>query len=133
MTGPRTPREVLSGLLGWTEHDKETSTNGNVDDELAAAGADVPAFLARVRERIAQVEEHDRLSWRAEARQKMAAHQQQRTGRYDALDHAALVAEVTRRQAAGTSAAQAFFHKLEKLTEDDLRTLLEDQDALEQK
>jgi hypothetical protein len=131
MTGPRKPHEVVSGVLDWAEHDEETTTKSDVDDELAAAGADVPGFLARVRERITEVEEHDRLSWREEARRKIAAQTQMRTGRYDALDHAALVAEVSRRQTATAGAAQAFFHKLEELTDEDLRTLLEDQDALE--
>jgi hypothetical protein len=130
MTSPRKPRDVVSGLLDWVEEDEHASATADIDAELAAAGADVPAFLARLRTRISVVEEEERLRWREEARKKIAAHRHERTGRYDAYDHAALVAELARRQA-GASGAQAFFHKLEELTDDDLRTLLEDQDALE--
>ena len=132
MTSARQPREVVSGLLDWVEKDEQPPTASETDAELAAAGVDVPAFLARVRGRIAQVEEEERLRWREEARKKIAAHRHERTGRYDGYDHAALAAELSRRHA-GAGGAQAFFHKLEELTDDDLRTLLEDQDALEGK
>ena len=132
MSSPRKPRDVVSGLLDWVEEDEQAPTESDTDAELAAAGVDVGAFLATVRGRIAQVEEEERLRWREEARKKIAAHRHERTGRYDAFDHAALVAELSRRQAPSGS-AQAFFHKLEELTDDDLRTLLEDQDALEGK
>jgi hypothetical protein len=130
MSDPRKPRHVVSGLLDWGEQDEREPTVAATAEELAAAGVNVPAFLTRVRGRIAQVEEEDRLRWRDDARQKMATHAQEPTGRYDAHDHAALVAELSRRQA-GAGGTQAFFHKLEELTDDDLRTLLEDQDALE--
>jgi hypothetical protein len=132
MTRPRKPRDVVSGLLDWAEKDEQAPSAAETDADLATAGADVPAFLARVRERIAQVEEQERLRWREEARKKMAAHRPGRTGRYDGHGHDALLAELSRRQA-NAGAAQAFFHKLEELTDDDLRTLLEDQDALEGK
>lgn len=129
---PRKPRDVVSGLIDWVEQDEEATVQSDTEAELAAAGADVPAFLARVRDRIAHVEEADRLKWRDEAQKKMAAHRQERTGRYDEYDRAALLAELSRRQAAQVG-AQAFFHKLEVVTDDDLRSLLEDQDALEGK
>jgi hypothetical protein len=124
----RKPREVLSGLIDWSEN--ASQDEAGLDEELAAAGVDVPAFLAKVRTRMAIVAEASRLSWRDEAQRKMAARKTVPSGKYSKLGHDALLAELTRRQAAGV--AQAWFHKFEELTDDDLRTLLEDQDALDE-
>jgi len=65
----RKPREVLSGLMDWSEDGSQDEAG--LDEELTAAGVDVPAFLAKVRARMATVAEASRLSWRDEAQRKI--------------------------------------------------------------
>lgn len=130
MTTPRKPRDVVSDLLSWSEADEQHSDDAAVDDELAAAGVDVPTFLEKVRARIADVESKERLAWRADARKKIAAHRARASQKYDSYDRSMLMTELAKRQASGE--ARAFFHKFEDLPDEDLRTLLEDHDSLDE-
>jgi hypothetical protein len=130
MSDPKKDRAIVRALLEFCE-DVEPSAS-EIEEDLRAEGVDIEAFLARVDARVGEVKEEERLSRLRAAREKLRSHKvRPRTHRYDDWDHGALVAELARRQAAQPQAG-AFHRNFEKMTDDDLRTLLEDQDETEE-
>ena len=129
MTTPRKPRDILAELLG--EPDGEAMTKEEIAAELAGARVDVPAFLAKVRARVKEVDEAERLAWKEAARKKLASRRTISTGKYEHSDRETLLAEIARRQARSDQ-TRAYFHKLEELADEDLRTWLEDDDSLDE-
>jgi hypothetical protein len=128
MGSQKKDRDLVSALLELCE--QHEPTDAEVDEELRAEGIDVPAFLARVDARVKEVQEEDRLALLRSAKEKAKARQARPRSRlYDRMDHSALVAEYSKRQAANPQAA-TFHRNFDEMTDDDLRTLLEDQDEL---
>jgi hypothetical protein len=128
MPDPKKPqRDAIAALLDLAAKDDQTAEEAEV--ELRAAGVDVDGFLTRLRTRLDRQAEENRLTWLHDARRRLET----RPGRpvpddLLRMDHAALVARVQKRQ--GEDGQHAYFHKLEELKDDDLRTLLMDLDDL---
>lgn len=131
MTDPKRkdPGQVLDELIYFADVSDDSSSDAT--EELRAAGVNIDAFMAEVSARILQVEDEDRLAWLRAAREKGAwSEPNSRTAKYAGFSHHELVGHVRKREVAGGQAS-AFFYKLDRLTEEDLRTLLEDLDDLD--
>lgn len=127
MADPKKPeRDPIAALLHFAIDVEQTPEEA--EQELRAMGVDVEGFLARVRARRAKQEDEDRTAWLRAAREKLRTETEKGTSRYDSMGHAQLVAEFHRRK---QQQAHAFFHKLEEIDDDDLRTLLMDLDDLD--
>lgn len=122
------PGQVLDELIYFADVSDDSSSDAT--EELRAAGVNIDAFMAKVGDRIRQIEDEDRLAWLRAAREKVAwAGPTSRAASYAGLSHDELVGHVREREVGGGQAS-AFFYKLDRLTEEDLRTLLEDLDDL---
>jgi hypothetical protein len=131
MADPRKPpRDPIASLLAFSADYEQTPEEA--EEELRAGGVDVTGFVSRLKSRLADQAEEVRLAWLTAARENLktpanvAAREE-----YAAMDTKGLVAALKGRQAVSPVAAQAYFHKLDELTDDDLRTLLTDLDDLE--
>ncbi len=129
MAEPKKPtRDPIAALLEFSTDYEQTAEEA--EQELRTAGVDVDGFAMRLRERLAKQADEARLEWLTTARAKLA-----KSGvtvipsRYETMDHAALIADLRERQSLPAQ-AQAFFHKLDEVKDDDLRTLLTDLDDL---
>jgi hypothetical protein len=119
----KSPRDAIVALLELAAKDDPTADEAEA--ELRAAGVDVDGFLTRLRTRLADEANAERLSWLASARRDLASHRARRPARdYKDLDRPGLIALVQERQ------AHVAFHKLQEQTDDDLRTMLMDLDEL---
>jgi len=126
----KSPKEALDALMDFAHLADDAPADAEA--ELRSAGVDIDAFMARVHEGIARVEEEDRLAWLRAARETASRPEPRRpASKYVGLSRAELEALVLRREV-GAGQASAYFHKLEEHTEEDLRTLLEDLDDLEE-
>jgi hypothetical protein len=125
----KTAEQTIDALLAFSsEHDDETTARA----ELEADGVDVADFLAKVRTRIDQAQDEKRLAWLHEGRRALGALQvRDRAARYEGLSRGELEARL-RSRPVGPSEASAHFHKLETLTDDDIRSLLADLDELDE-
>jgi hypothetical protein len=130
MSNQKKDRDIVGALFALSE--QHEPNDAELDEELRAEGVDVPAFLARVDARVKEVQEDERLALLRSARQKAAANRARpRSHLYDGMGHSALVAEYTRRRVVDPQAL-AFHRNFEEMTDDDLRTLLEDQDEIKE-
>jgi len=119
------PRDPIAAMLTLSVEIEQSPADAEA--ELRELGVDVDLFLARVRQRRAQEDEHERLAWLRAARDSLETGVIPVPSRYMTMDHEQLVDEFRRRE----QQAHAYFHKLERLTDDDLRSLLADLDELE--
>jgi hypothetical protein len=110
----KSPRDAIAALLDLAAKDDQTADEAEA--ELRAAAVDVDGFLTRLRTRLSEEANAERLYWRTSARPPARE--------YKDLDRPALIAIVQERQ------AHVAFHKLAEQTDDDLRTLLMDLDEL---
>lgn len=117
-------RDAIAALLAFAVDVDQTPTEAR--EELEEMGIDVEAFLTRVADRRAAASEEDRTAWLRAARARLKVEEREIPLRYRAMSRGELVAAYKQRQLE----AQAFFHKLEDVSEDDLRTLLMDLDDL---
>lgn len=122
-------RDSLDVLLEYSaEHDDPETARA----ELEAEGVDVPAFLSKVKARIAAVQNEARLSWLHEAkRSQQPLKVSDRKATYSSMERAELEARLRARATASLQAG-AYFYKLESQSDDDLRSLLADLDDLDQ-
>jgi hypothetical protein len=119
----KSPRDAIAALLDLAAKDDQTADEAEA--ELRAAAVDVDGFLTRLRTRLSEEANAERLYWRTSARRDLAAREARPPAReYKDLDRPALIAIVQERQ------AHVAFHKLAEQTDDDLRTLLMDLDEL---
>lgn len=130
MAEPKKPtRDPIAALLEFSTEYEQTAEEA--EQELRAAGVDVDGFVARLKERLAKQADEGRLGWLTAARAKL-----DKSGaavvpdKYKIMDRATLIAELRQRQSVPAQ-AQAFFHKLDEVKDDDLRTLLMDLDDLD--
>ncbi len=130
MAEPTRPtRDPIAALLEFSTDYEQTAEEA--EQELRAVGVDVDGFAIRLRERLAKQADEARLEWLTTARAKLAKSGMTVTpSRYETMDRSALIMELKRRQAVPAQ-AQAFFHKLDEVKDDDLRTLLMDLDDLD--
>jgi hypothetical protein len=132
MGDPKKPdRDAIAALLEFSVDYEQTVEEA--EQELRAAGVDVASFLARMRERQKRHEEEGRLAWLTTERAKLARRATEPRvvpAKYKAMRNDELIATLRQRQST-PGLAQAFFHKLDKITDDDLRTLLMDLDDLD--
>ena len=117
-------RDPIASLLASSDDDV---TPEEAEHELRAAGVDVDAFLSRARERKAQHAEAERTAWRRTARAEIDRVAPVRSPKYVSMSRAELMGEYRRREQQQMTA----FHKLETVSDDDLRSLLADMDDLE--
>jgi len=126
MADPKKPlRDPIAALLDFAVEVEQSPDEA--EQELRAMGVDVDGFLARARERRASQAEEDRTTWLRTAREGLKKEPQKSSSKYGSMGRSQLIAEYQRRQ----QQAQAFFHKLDEISDDDLRTLLMDLDDLE--
>lgn len=126
MADPKPPlRDPIGALLDFAVDVEQTPEEA--DQELRAMGVDVDGFLARARARRAGHAEEERTAWLRTAREALRKEPEKPASKYGAIGRPQLVAEYSRRQ----QQAQAFFHKLDEISDDDLRTLLMDLDDLD--
>jgi len=130
MADPKRPaRDPIASLLESSVEYEQTADEAEL--ELRAKGVDVDGFAARLKARLAKQQEEARLSWLSAARTKLAKSDPTVVPeKYKAMDRGSLIAELRNRQAAQAQ-AQAFFHKLDEVKDEDLRTLLVDLDELD--
>ncbi len=121
-------RDAIAALLRFSADYDQTAEEA--EKELRAAGVDVDGFQARLKARLAKQADEDRLAWMTSARAELAKPRHGDAGKYRAMDRTALVANLKARQKSPAQ-AQAFFHKLDEISDDDLRTLLADLDELD--
>lgn len=119
-------RDPIGALLDFAVDVEQTPEEA--EQELREMGVDVAAFLARARERRASHTDAERTAWLTIAREGLKQAPEKVSSKYRAMGRPQLVAEYKRRQ---EQQAQAFFHKLDAISDDDLRTLLIDLDDLE--
>lgn len=130
MTKPRkTQRETIDALLEFSsEHLDETTARA----ELEASGVDVAAFLTKVRSKVKAAQDEKRLAWLREGREALQRNATVNPSpRYLGMARPELEARLRARPMGGGEAG-AFFHKLEELTDDDLRSLLADIEELDE-
>jgi hypothetical protein len=120
------PRDPIAALLDFAVDVERTPEEAEKD--LRAMGVDVDGFLARARERRARQAEEKRTAWLKTARAELGKEPREPSPKYGSMGRSQLVAEYQRRE---QRQAQAFFHKLDEVTDDDLRTLLMDLDDLD--
>ncbi len=110
-----------------------------VDDELRAIGVDPTALAERGVQFVAKVREEERLSWQAQARARRAALETRASkaiGRVPAdMDRVGILARLDELRAADSRVGAAIKmaarkRKPEQSTDDELRTLLEEMEAL---
>ena len=118
MVDPR-KRDAIDALLGLDVNVDETPAEAEA--ELRSMGVDVDGFRARARERRAKHEEAKRTAWLRTARAGIDKTTPRSAAKYATMSHEQLVADFQSRK---QREAQAYFHKLEKINDDDLRTLL---------
>lgn len=119
--------QTLAARTGEVEYTAEEARTRLTED-----GVDVDAFLARLRARVKEERDNDRLRPLLAARERVQARRQRGGGArqlYLSWDAPQLEAELRRREAEGRHATG--HHNYEKLTVDDMRTLLADQDELD--
>ena len=127
MADPRKPqRDAIDALLRLDVNVDETPAEAEA--ELRAMGVDVDGFLARARERRAKHDEEKRTAWLRTARTGIGKTTPRSAAKYVAMSHEQLVADFHARK---QREVQAYFHKLEEINDDDLRTLLTDLDELD--
>ena len=117
-------RDPIAAMLDFAVDVDQTAEEA--EQELRDASVDVDGFLARARARRAKQADDERTAWLRTAREALRNNPHQTSSKYDAVPRAQLVAEYKRRQ----QQTHAFFHKLDEITDDDLRTLLMDLDDL---
>jgi hypothetical protein len=120
------PRDTIDELLDFATDRVEPREEAEAI--LRADGVDVDGFLARLRARVKGQRDATRLAPLNSARYAISRQRTQRVdSRYAGMGREALWDEVRGRGLAGTH-----YHKLEELTDDDLRTWLEDADAIDE-
>ena len=126
MADPKKPlRDPIAALLDFAVDVEQTPEEA--EQELREAGVDVAGFLARARERRARHADEERTAWLRAAREGLRKAPEKGYSRYGTMDRSQLIAEYQGRQ----HQVQAFFHKLDTIRDDDLRTLLVDLDDLD--
>jgi hypothetical protein len=119
------PRDPVAALLDFSEDCEETADEAR--QELLAQGVDVDGFLSKVRARLAAQAEAERTAWLVNAREQLSKRLPPTSSDlYGAMDRASLLSALKARPA-----ASAYFHKLETIEDEDLRTLLADLDDLD--
>jgi hypothetical protein len=127
MVDPKKPlRDPIAALLDFAVDVEQTPEEA--EHELREMGVDVAAFLAHARERRARHADQERTAWLRTAREGLKQEPGRSSLEYGAMGRSQLIAEYKRRQ---QQQVQAFFHKLDEISDDDLRTLLMDLDDLE--
>jgi hypothetical protein len=127
MAEPRKPlRDPIAALLDFGVEVEQSAEEA--EQELREMGVDVDAFLARAKGRRAELADRDRTAWLRAAREGLKTEPRSSSSKYGAMGRQQLIAEYHRRQ---QQQAQAFFHKLDEVSDDDLRTLLMDLDDLD--
>lgn len=127
MADPKKPlRDPIAALLEFAIDIEQTGDEA--EQELREMGVDVDGFLARARERRARQAEEERTAWLRKAREGLRRQSTKTSTRYASMERAQLVAEFKRRE---QQQSYAFFHKLDEVGDDDLRTLLADLDELD--
>lgn len=123
-------RDPIAALLEFSEDYEQTPEEA--EHELRAAGVDVVGFVGRLKTRLTDQADEVRLGWLTTARAtlKTTADISVRE-RYAAMDRKTLLAALKIRQTSSPEQAQAYFHKLNEVKDDDLRTLLTDLDDLD--
>lgn len=127
MADPKKPlRDPIAALLDFAVDVEQTGDEA--EQELREMGIDVDGFLARARERRARQAEEERTAWLRKAREGLRTRSARAPSKYASMERAQLVAEYKRHE---QRQASAFFHKLDAVSDDDLRTLLADLDDLD--
>jgi hypothetical protein len=127
MADPKRPsRDPVAALLDFAVDVEQT--HEEAEQELREMGVDVDGFLAGARQRRARHADEERTAWLTAAREGLRLGAVESPSKYLAMERPMLIAEYRRRQ---QQHAQAFFHKLDEVSDDDLRTLLMDLDDLE--
>jgi hypothetical protein len=127
MADPKKPlRDPIAALLAFAVDVEQTPEEA--EQELRAMGVGVEGFLARSRERRAKQAEEERTAWLTTAREGLTKEPEKSSSKYASMERSQMVAEYQRRQ---QQQAHAFFHKLDEISDDDLRTLLMDLDDLD--
>lgn len=132
VSGDQRPRRSVGQTLAERTDDIEY-TAAEARARLVEDGVDVDGFLARLNDRVKQERERERLRPLLAARERVQARRGSTRSfaeRYASWDGPQLEAEVRRRDAAGLHHATGH-HNFEKLTVEDMRTLLADQDELD--
>lgn len=131
MSDPKKPKkdqDAVDAMLS-SALDRVPSVE-EAEAELREDGVDVAAFLAGLDAKLKPYRDAARLSALNAARRAVMEDRQRPTTRspskYSTMDRAALRKEVEQRGLAGVH-----FNKLQELTDDDLRTWLEDDDDLQ--
>lgn len=122
-------RDPLDAMIDFASEYEQTPDEAIA--ELREAGVDVSGFLGRVHARVQQAQSDERLA-RLRVAQALAARTSavnaSRTERYDGMTRSELMHLVKSRPAA---AQASFCYKLDNLSDDDLRVMLEDLDEVE--
>jgi hypothetical protein len=123
------PDDILDALLDFAEdHELEV---GEVREELVHEGVDVPAFLARVHNRMEQVRKAERLQWQQEAKRNREIFEAARKIDLSQAGRPELLAQMAQVCARNPN-VQANFRNFRELTDEDLRTTLLDLLRLEE-
>lgn len=131
MTDHETRRSSPIDVMLEFALDDAECTEEEARANLEAEGVDVEDFVASVRAQLAEAEKKERLSWRDVALAEISERKRYPRGRYAGWSRAALETEVRRREQAGQLGMAAHRNHRE-FTDDDLRSLLEDEDGLEE-
>ncbi len=132
MSGDQRPKRSIGQTLAERTDDIEYTAD-EARARLVEDGIDGDGFLARLNDRVKEERERDRLRPLLAARERVQARRGSTRSfaeRYAGWDGPRLEAEVRRRDAAGLHHATGH-HNFEKLTVEDMRTLLADQDELD--
>jgi hypothetical protein len=126
----RASRDPIAALLEFSEDYEQTPEEA--EEELRAAGVDVGGFVGRLKTRLTDQADEVRLAWLTTARAtpKTPADIPVR-GKYVGMERKTMLAALKLRQTSSPEQAQAYFHKLDEVKDDDLRTLLTDLDDLD--
>jgi hypothetical protein len=130
MGDPKEPaRDPIASLLEFSADCEQTAEEA--EQQLRAAGVDVDGFVTRLKERLAKQADEVRLGWLTAARARISKSRATAIPyNYKTMSRASLIVALKERQSSPAQ-AQAFFHKLDEVTDEDLRTLLMDLDDLD--
>lgn len=124
----------LSDLIA----DSSTQSIEEVHQELLDMGIDGKDFTAKIKEKVASAVEKERLSWIENARKEMSqAFKPAIASKTVPKDRASIVSILKEKiiglTNAGYEVPEAYFHKFEYATNEDLLTIIEDLEQLEAK
>lgn len=116
--------------------DSSSQTIEEVHEELRMLGIDGKAFSEKVKEKIEAVAENQRVSWISKARKEMSQFSKNNINSQIASNDRQTLLNmlkelVLRMTHAGFEVPQAYFHKFNSSTVDDLKSMIEDLQEIE--